>query len=102
MWELLKQTGTRVVSALALTLVVIGCMTTGAWAQSQASTGNISGRVVDSTGSAIAGATVKVKNTQTGLEQTATTNEDGLYRLVLLPTVNCQLTPECNVMGSSD
>lgn len=100
MWELLKQTGTRVVSALALTLVVIGCMTTGAWAQSQASTGNISGRVVDSTGSAIAGATVKVKNTQTGLEQSVTTNEDGLYRLVLLPTGTYTVTAEASGFSS--
>src|SRR4029453_17492033 len=56
-----------------------------AMAQSQASTGQISGVVTDSNGAAVPGATVKVTNTQTGLEKTVNASGDGLYTVVLLP-----------------
>src|SRR5262252_3758170 len=55
-------------------------------AQSQASTGQITGAVVDNQGAALNKATVKATNSQTGLAQSAVTGEDGIYRLVLLPT----------------
>lgn len=45
----------------------------------------ISGRVVDTNGQAIAGATVTARQTATGQERTATTNSDGRYRLIELP-----------------
>ncbi len=49
-------------------------------------TGNIQGVVKDQAGAVVAGAAVKVTNTQTGLEREAVTNEDGIYRVVnLLP-----------------
>ncbi|MGH9903223.1 MAG: carboxypeptidase regulatory-like domain-containing protein, partial [Pyrinomonadaceae bacterium] len=54
-------------------------------AQSQASTGQIAGTVLDSAGAAVVNAAVTARNQQTGLEQTATTNEDGLFRFLLLP-----------------
>ncbi len=55
------------------------------YAQSQAGAGQIAGAVLDSSGAALPGATVKASNKQTGLERTATTSSDGLYRIVLLP-----------------
>ena len=48
--------------------------------------GNLQGVVRDPNGAVVAGATVKVTNTETGIVCEATTNEDGLYRTVnLLP-----------------
>ncbi len=55
------------------------------FAQAQASAGQITGTVRDNNGGAIPGAAVKVVSTQTGLERTATTSADGVYRIVLLP-----------------
>src|SRR5947209_14850009 len=56
-----------------------------AFAQSEATTGNIEGRVLDPKGAVIPNATVTAKNDATGLEKTATTDGDGNYRIILLP-----------------
>lgn len=49
-------------------------------------TGNLQGVVRDPNGAVVAGAAVKVTNTETGIVRETTTNEDGLYRVVnLLP-----------------
>jgi hypothetical protein len=63
-------------------------------AQSQASTGQIAGIVTDNQGAAISGATIKATNTQTGLEQTVKSGDDGLYKLVLLPSGIYKVTGE--------
>ncbi len=55
-----------------------------AHAQSQATTGNIEGRVLDPNGAAVPNAAVTAKNEATGLEKTATTDDDGNYRLTFL------------------
>src|SRR4029077_8410888 len=47
--------------------------------------GTILGTVTDSSGSSVAGATVVVKNTNTGLSRTVTTSEDGTYSVPELP-----------------
>src|SRR5581483_10131807 len=52
------------------------------------------GTVTDSTGAAIAGATVTVKNTGTGLTRTVTTGEDGSYSVPELPIGNYSVTVE--------
>jgi outer membrane receptor for ferrienterochelin and colicin len=67
-----------------------------ALAQSQASTGQIAGAVTDNQGAAISGATVKATNTQTGLDQTVKSGDDGLYKLVLLPPGIYKVTGEAN------
>ncbi len=75
-------------SACALMLVVF-CLIFGfgsAVAQSQASSGQITGTVVDTNGAAVPGATVTATGKDTGLVRTVTTGDDGLYNLVLLPT----------------
>jgi outer membrane receptor protein involved in Fe transport len=56
-----------------------------AFAQSQATTGNIEGRVLDPKEAAVPGASVTATNQGTGLEKTATTDEQGAFRLILLP-----------------
>src|SRR5713226_9653566 len=56
-----------------------------AFAQSQATTGNIEGRVLDPKNAAVPGATVTATNQQTGLEKTSTTSDQGDFSVILLP-----------------
>jgi outer membrane receptor for ferrienterochelin and colicin len=75
------------------------CLATSAvpaMGQAQASTGQIAGSVTDSQGAAIANATVKVSNTQTGLQRTTESTDDGLYRVVLLPPGVYNVSAESN------
>ena len=64
-------------------LVLVLALT--AFAQSQATTGNIEGRVLDPNGAALPGATVTATNQATGFEKTATSDSEGNYRVILLP-----------------
>src|SRR5271169_2367619 len=69
-------------------LVLIGlavlCLCT--WpSQAQQTLGSINGTVTDSSGAVIQGATVKIHNLATGLEQTVTTNSDGSFHAADLP-----------------
>ncbi|MGH9928897.1 MAG: TonB-dependent receptor [Pyrinomonadaceae bacterium] len=66
-------------------VVFILVFAVSAFAQSQATTGNIEGRVVDPNGAAVPGATVTATNQQTGFEKTATSDSEGNYRVILLP-----------------
>ena len=56
-----------------------------AYGQSQANTGNIEGRVTDQNAAAVPNVTVSATNLATGLNKTAQTNEEGVYRIVFLP-----------------
>ncbi|HAF21852.1 MAG TPA: hypothetical protein DCK93_02895, partial [Blastocatellia bacterium] len=51
----------------------------------QTSTSSITGRVVDSKDAILPGATVTVTNEATGLSQTQTTTESGVYAFASLP-----------------
>ncbi|HEY1403457.1 MAG TPA: carboxypeptidase regulatory-like domain-containing protein, partial [Pyrinomonadaceae bacterium] len=67
---------------------MIFCFALGAGtasAQSESSAGQIAGAITDSTGAAVANATVTVVNKETGLTRTASASEDGLYTIPLLP-----------------
>ncbi|HLN97103.1 MAG TPA: TonB-dependent receptor [Pyrinomonadaceae bacterium] len=55
-----------------------------AQAQSQATTGNIEGRVLDPKDAALPGASVTATNQQTGLEKTATADEQGVFSITFL------------------
>ena len=73
-------------SLCAVLLVLCLCSAAvPAMAQSQASTGQIAGIVTDTQGAAIARATVTASNKQTGLSRSSTSNDDGLYAILLLP-----------------
>lgn len=64
-------------------------------------TGNLQGIVRDPNGAVVAGAAVKVTNTETGIVRETTTNEDGLYRVVnLLPAQAYQV--EVSATGFSN
>ena len=68
----------------ALIFLILG-FAAAALGQSQATTGNIEGRVLDPKEAAVPGASVTATNQGTGLEKTTTTDEQGAFRLVLLP-----------------
>ena len=51
-------------------------------AQSQANTGNIEGRVTDPNAASVPNVTVTATNLATGLQKTAQTNDEGVYRIV--------------------
>src|SRR5579863_8129130 len=55
-------------------------------------TGDITGTVKDSSGAAVAGATVTLKSLDTGQTRTATTNDTGSYRFTLLAGGNYSVT----------
>ena len=66
-------------------VVLILVLAVSAFAQSQATTGNIEGRVLDPNGAALPGATVTATNQQNGFEKTTTSDSEGNYRVILLP-----------------
>ncbi len=65
----------------AVTLALVWCIPS----MGQVVKGSISGSVVDPQGAVVSGAQVKVKNVETGVVFTTTTDSAGLYRLNLLP-----------------
>ncbi len=71
----------RVCALLSCLLISVTC----ALAQSQATTGNIEGRVMDPNGAAVPGATVTATNQETSLAKSAQSNDEGLYRISFLP-----------------
>ena len=86
-------------------LLVVLCMCSAAVpaaAQSQASTGQIAGIVTDSQGAAIARATVTASNTQTGLSRSSTSNDDGLYAILLLPPGMYNVSAEASGFASTN
>ena len=58
----------------------------------QSGTGTITGSVTDPKGLVVAGASVSVRNTQTGIEHQLKTNEDGLYTAPFLQPGNYVVT----------
>ena len=66
-------------------LGIILLFAVGAFAQSQATTGNIEGRIVDQNGAIVANATVSATNQDTGFGKTTASDSDGNFLFVLLP-----------------
>src|SRR5437016_4171601 len=58
------------------------------------STGTILGTIKDSSGASIPGAMVNVRNTDTNLTRTATTEQDGSYRFPELPVGHYEIRAE--------
>ncbi len=63
-------------------------------AQSQAINGQIEGVVADANGATVPNANVTVKNIESGLEKTVTSDSDGVYRVPLLPLGTYRITIE--------
>ncbi|HRH42160.1 MAG TPA: TonB-dependent receptor [Pyrinomonadaceae bacterium] len=80
-------------------LAIILSLAIGVFAQSQATSGNIEGRVVDQNGAIVTNATVTVTNQDTGFGKTASTDSDGSFIFVLLPPGKYKV--EANAQGFS-
>ena len=63
--------------------------------------GTILGSVTDSSGAAVPGATVTIKNLDTGLVRTVTTSDDGSYSAPELPIGNYSVSPWRRLASSS-
>ncbi len=74
-----------------ITLASLLVVTLAAWAQYRAS---IQGVVTDPQGAVVSGATLTLRNLQTNLTLTATTNENGIYNFSALPPSQYSLTVE--------
>jgi outer membrane receptor protein involved in Fe transport len=75
-------------------LAALVLLALGVGAGAQTFRGTILGTVTDSSGAAIAGATVTVKNLDTGLVRTVTTSADGSYSAPELPIGSYSVTVE--------
>lgn len=77
-------------SALCLLLALI--LTPNLWAQSQITTGAIQGTVMDPSGAVVPGTNIEVKNLDTNLTKSLTTDNDGRFVVLQLPTGRYTLT----------
>ncbi|MDQ1640052.1 MAG: hypothetical protein QOF62_3391 [Pyrinomonadaceae bacterium] len=77
---------------LCLLAVFILATAICAFGQSQATTGNIEGTIVDPNGAVVPNVTVTATNVDTGFEKTAQTNDDGTFVLSFLQPGNYKVT----------
>ncbi len=82
-------------------IVALMICSVGVFAQSQATTGTIQGTIVDPNGAVVSGATVNVKNVETGFERTVTTNADGFFTAPLLPLGRYRVTTDASGFSKS-
>ena len=75
---------TAPLARLCVLAVFIFTLSIGASGQSQATTGNIEGRVLDPKEAAVPGTSVTATNQQTGLEKTASSDDQGVFTLAFL------------------
>ena len=84
----------RMIKKLAIFCITLVALVCSSGATAQTFRGTILGTVTDSSGAAIAGAAVSVKNVNTGLSRTVTTSEDGTYAVPELPIGTYSVTVE--------
>ena len=85
----------RKANPLTTLCVLIACVlfsAATAFSQSQATTGNIEGRVSDPNGAAVPGVNVTATNQETGLAKTSDTDAEGIYRIIFLPPGKYRVT----------
>jgi hypothetical protein len=75
-------------TSILLTLLIVPTI----FAQSQITTGQIQGLIQDANGAVVPGVNVEIKNLDTNLSRTVTTNEDGRYVALALPPGNYSVT----------
>jgi len=68
----------------SIMLVILFCLAVGKPAGAQTSSTSLRGMVTDASGSAIAGATVTLKNTESGVERTVATDTSGEFQFLQL------------------
>ena len=85
----------RSLSPLAVFLTTL-VLLLGESAAAQTFRGTVLGTITDSSGASVPGATVTIKNLDTGLVRTVTTSDDGTYAAPELPIGNYNVTVEKN------
>lgn len=91
----------RLACCLVLAVLAAGFCPAPAWAQSQASTGQITGTVRDASEASVAGATVTARSEAIGVERSAITNSEGTYTIVTLPPGTYTVTVEASGFQTS-
>jgi hypothetical protein len=91
----------RIITRLPGVLLCVAMFAAAIFAQSQTTTGTIQGTVGDPNGAAIAGASVTVRNVQTGFERTVTSNSDGFFTAPLLPLGRYRVTTAATGFANS-
>ena len=83
---------TRMVEGLGISLLVLLAMTTVVTSQTQITTGTIQGTVTDTNGAIVPGANVEIKNLETNLSRSLTTDEGGRFVALALPSGKYSVT----------
>jgi hypothetical protein len=76
----------------ATSIILALLIAPAAMAQTQSTTGTIQGTVVDANGAVVPGANVDIKNLDTNLSRSLTTDEDGRFTALALPPGNYSVT----------
>ena len=84
----------RLLSVGVLSALIALVAPAAAAAQAQAANGNIEGIVRDTTDAPLPGVTVTVTNMDTGTARTSITNDEGVYRAILLPLGRYRIVAE--------
>src|SRR5437660_1427674 len=82
-----RMAGRRFVLCLGILIMMSSVAALG-----QLTTGTIAGTVTDQSGAAIPGATVTLKNTDTGISRTVQTGENGKYDALSLPAGSYEIS----------
>src|SRR5882724_12053083 len=80
------------VKGLGISLLVILALASVVSSQTQITTGTIQGTVADTNGASVPGATVEIKNLETNLSRTLTTDEGGRFVALGLPSGKYSVT----------
>jgi hypothetical protein len=80
----------RITSLLLVTLAAASV----AFGQAQSNAADLQGTVRDATGAVVTNATVTARNASTNFSRSATTNDEGLYRIINLPPGDYEVTVE--------
>src|SRR6266481_4057927 len=86
---------TRRFASITKLFAVICCLLLAAltaFPQSQATTGNIEGRVTDPNGAAVPTVTITATNQETGLAKSTSADESGDFRIIFLPPGKYRVT----------
>jgi len=75
-------------------LVVLFLSAHAAFGQAQSNAADIQGTVRDSTGAVVPNATVTARNPNTNVTRNATSNDEGLYRIINIPPGDYEITVE--------
>ena len=89
----------RFQSAVIMCLALVTVAVLPSAVAAQESRGTLQGRVVDSSGGAVPGATVEVLNTATGVVTPTTTNDQGSYRMPFLNPGTYRVTVSLSGFG---